>query len=107
RVANRIETEDAHRAGRCAQQPEEMLEERRLASAVGADEPVDLAGGSAEGHAVERAFAAERSREVTDIDNCCLSHLYLSSSSSLLLLAFRRFGVGLGVHGRLPFAEHP
>ena len=43
RVAHRVEAEDAHRAGGGAQQAEQMLEERRLAGAVGADEAVDLA----------------------------------------------------------------
>ena len=43
RVAHRVEAEDAHRAGGGAQQAEQVLEERRLAGAVGTDEAVDLA----------------------------------------------------------------
>ena len=69
RVAHRVEAEDAYRAGGGAQQPEQMLEERRLAGAVGAHEAVDLARGGVEGHAIERALAAERSREVVDVDD--------------------------------------
>src|SRR5687768_9045315 len=68
-VANRVETEDAHRSGGGAQQAEQVLEERRLAGAVGADQSVDLARGGAEGHALERGLATEGSREVADIDN--------------------------------------
>ncbi len=64
RVANRVEAEDAHRAGRGAQQPEQMLEECRLARAVGADEAVDLPRVALERHAVECTLFSKRSREV-------------------------------------------
>ena len=59
RVANRVEAEDAYRAGGGAQQPEQVLEERGLAGAVGAHEAVDLARGGAKGYSVERALTAE------------------------------------------------
>src|SRR5688572_32566420 len=81
RVANRVEAEDAHRTGRGAQQPEQVLDERRLAGAVGADESIDLSSRGVERHSIERALRTERSREVVDVDNCCLSHLYSSTSS--------------------------
>ena len=77
-----------------------MLEERRLAGAVGADEAVDLSRGGAEGHVIERVLSAERSREVVDVDDC-LSHAYLLTSF------FRRFGAGSRLHGRPAFPEHP
>ena len=67
--AGLIAAEHAHGSRLGAQQTEEMLDQRRLAGAVGADEAVDLAGGGAEGDAVECAFGAERSREVVDVDN--------------------------------------
>ena len=59
RLTHWIETEDAHRSGRSAQQSKEMFEEGRLAGAVSAHESVDLAGGGAEGHVVQRALAPE------------------------------------------------
>ena len=71
RVAHRVEAEDAHRAGGGAQQAEQVLEQRRLAGAVGADEAVDLPRGGVEGHALERALTAEGSREAGDVETIC------------------------------------
>src|SRR4051812_6748759 len=62
--------------------PEQMLEERGLAGAVGANETVDLASGGSKGDAVKRPLTAERSREVVDFDDY-VSHRYLSTSSVL------------------------
>src|SRR5262245_48747326 len=45
-----------------------MLEQRRLARAVGAHEAVDLARGRLEGDAVEGFLARERPREIVDVD---------------------------------------
>src|SRR4026207_1046951 len=66
-VAHRVEAETAPRAISGAEQPEQMLEERRLAGAVGAHEAVDLARGGANGYSVERALTAGGSRGGGDV----------------------------------------
>src|SRR5262249_10790779 len=47
-------------------EPREAVEERRLARAVGTDQPHDLAGGDLEGDAVERDDPTESDREIAD-----------------------------------------
>src|SRR5213594_283190 len=50
-------------------EPAQAVEQRRLAGAVGADEPDDLALGHVEGDAVERDDASEADGEITDGEN--------------------------------------
>src|SRR5215813_9246200 len=76
RVANRVETENADRSRLRAQQTEQVLEERRLARAVGTHEAADLAPCGAEEHTLEGGLTAERSRELINVDDK-LSHAYL------------------------------
>src|SRR6185503_5312620 len=60
---------DAHLAGRRRELPEDAVEQRRLARAVGPDQAEDFALAHLEGNAVHRADAAERFLEALDFEH--------------------------------------
>src|SRR4030095_13887721 len=72
-----IAVEKAHGSRPRAQQSEQMLDERRRAGAVRADQPADAPLRDVEVHAIEREPAAERARQIVDVDEHVF-HRYLS-----------------------------
>ena len=68
-VAHRVEAEDPHPPALGAQQAQQMLDERRLAGAVLADEPEHHAALENEIHLVQRGLVAELARELLDRDH--------------------------------------
>ncbi len=68
RHGEQVVAEGVHRARGRAHEAAQHVEERRLAGAVGADQPARAAG-ELDGHAVDRRHAAEAHREVLDLDH--------------------------------------
>src|SRR5207247_5352515 len=67
--AGDVDAAEEDAAGVRRQQSGDQVEDRRLAGAVGADEPEDLMGGEGKGHVVDRGDAAEAAGEPADLEH--------------------------------------
>ncbi len=69
RISHRIAIENMHRSRGSPQQTEDVLDERRLTRAVGADEPENRSARHSKAHVIERHLGAKAARYILDLDH--------------------------------------
>ena len=83
RLGDGVEAEDAHRAAFRPQQAQDVLDERRLARPVRADEAVDRPAGDGHAHRGQCRLGPEPARQLRDVDDW-LTHPRRSSDGLVM-----------------------